>query len=153
MAFKLHHDNWGRLVFTGADGIEHVGVEPIRSFPITDPENGISVCDSRGRELAWVDNLANLPDDNRTMLTQELARREFVPILLRVIKVSTSVEPADWDVETDRGRTRFILKSEEDVRRLAGHRAMITDSNGLRYLIPDTRTLDPGTARVLERYL
>ena len=151
--FALHHDSWGRLVLTDADGKEHVSVEPIRSFPISDPDRGISLCDSKGRELMWVDSLADLPEPLRLHLQEDLACREFVPILQLILKVSAPIEPADWEVETDRGRTRFRVNNEDDVRRLANHRAMITDANGLRYLIPDTRALDAITARVLERYL
>ena len=151
--FALHRDGWGRLVLTDADGKEHVGVEPIRSFPISDPDRGISLCDAKGRELMWVDCLAQLPEPLRLHLQEDLASREFVPILQRILKVSAPIEPADWEVETDRGRTSFRVNNEDDVRRLANHRAMITDANGLRYLIPDTRVLDAITARVLERYL
>ena len=151
--FALHQDSWGRLVLTDAEGQEHVGVEPVRSFPVSDPAHGVSICDAEGRELVWIESLAGLPEQLRLCLEEELASREFVPVLLRILKVSAPSEPADWEVETDRGYTRLRINSEEDVRRLANHRAMVMDANGLRYLIPDTRTLDAGTARVLERYL
>src|SRR5579871_3917465 len=109
-SFKLDHDAWGRLVLTDAEGREHVGVEPVRAFPITDPDHGIALCDSHGKELVWIDDLTQLPAPLRQMLEDDLAQRQFLPVLRRVISVSSHVEPSEWDVETDRGRTRFSLK-------------------------------------------
>jgi hypothetical protein len=63
------------------------------------------------------------------------------------------VEPSEWEVETDRGPTRFILNNEDDVRRLDDQRALVIDASGIRYLIPDLRSLDAASRRVLERYL
>jgi len=56
-------------------------------------------------------------------------------------------------VDTDRGPTRFVLKTEDDVRRLGPYRALIIDAQGVRYLIPDTRDLDAYGRRAVERYL
>ncbi len=151
--FTLHHDAFGRLVLTDAAGKAHVGVEPIRSFPISNPHQGISICDPQGREVAWVDNDSDLAPEVRSTLLKDLARREFTPILRRIIRISSFIEPADWLVETDRGTTTIRLKSDEDVRRMPNFRAMVVDAYGTRYLVPDTRSLEPATGRILERYL
>src|SRR5262245_23160115 len=148
----LRHDAWGRLVLT-LDGEEHVGVEPARAFPITDPRHMVSLLSAEGRELLWVESLGALPDGVRRVLEEELARREFVPVLRRVLRVSAVVEPSEWEVETDRGETKFLLNSDEDVYPLSGGRAIVTDSNGIRYLIADLEALDGLSRRLLERYL
>ena len=49
----LHHDAWGRLVFTDAAGRQHVGVEPVRAFPLSDPACGVALLDAEGHELLW----------------------------------------------------------------------------------------------------
>jgi hypothetical protein len=151
--FGLHHDAWGRLVLTDLSGRQHVGVAPVRAFPISDPARGVSICDADGHEIVWIDSLDDLPAPVRRTLEDDLARREFVPVLRRIVKVSAPVEPAEWEVETDRGHTRFVLNSDDDVRPLGNHRAMVIDAHGIRYLIPDTRTLDATSRRLLERYL
>lgn len=151
--FQLHTDPLGRLVLTDAQGVAHVGVEPVRAFPITDPGHDISICDAEGRELLWIDDVEQVPQPTRRLLEDSLARRQFLPTLLRIVEVSGAIEPCEWEVETDRGRTRFSLRSEEDVRRLAGQRAIVTDAHGVRYLIPDVRALDAASRRILERYL
>jgi hypothetical protein len=152
-AFELHDDAWGRLMLTAADGHIHLGVHPVRAFPITDPRHGISLCDAEGHEVVWIDDLDALPPPVRQHLEAALARREFVPVLRRVLKVSAPVEPSEWIVETDRGPTKFILNSDEDVRRLGENRALLSDANGIRYLIPDIAALDSTSRRWLERYL
>jgi len=152
-AFQLHHDAWGRLVLTDVQGRQHVGAEPVCAFPITDPRRGVAICDADGTELVWLDNLDSLPAATRQVLEEELARRHFLPVITRVVRVEGASEPTTWDVETDRGPTRFTLKSEEDVRRVAGHRALIVDAHGVRYLIPDLRQLDAHSRRWLEHYI
>ena len=152
-AFGLSHDSWGRLVLIDSSGRRHSGVEPVRAFPIADPLHWISICDAEGRELVLVEDLAKIPQPVRQVLEDELARREFVPHVRRIVKVSTDVEPSEWDVETDRGPTRFLLNSSDDVRRLSPTSALLIDVHGTRYLIEDTGLLDAHSRRVLELYL
>jgi hypothetical protein len=151
--FSLDRDAWGRLVLIDTNGRRHVGVDPVRAFPISDPAHSISLCDAEGREVAFIEILADLPAPVRQLLETELAQREFVPVIERILRVSSDISPSDWEVETDRGRTEFTLNNDDDVRRLGPHRALLIDTRGIRYLIPDTRTLDAASRRILERYL
>jgi hypothetical protein len=151
--FALHYDAWGRLVLTDASGRQHVGVQPVRAFPISDPAHGLAICDADGRELVWIDTLDKLPAALRQLLEEDLARRQLMPLILRVVKISSPTEPSEWEVETDRGPTRLVLSSEEDVRPLSGNRVLVIDAYGIRYLIPDRGALDGASQRLLERYL
>jgi len=56
-------------------------------------------------------------------------------------------------VETDRGETQFILRTEEDIRRLGEGRLLIASSHGLQMLVPDRFALDKGSKKLLERFL
>jgi len=151
--FDLQCDAAGQLVFVDAAGVRHAPVVPVRDFPITDPDHWISICDASGRELAVVDDLSTLEPAAREALESDLARREFVPQVRRILSVPADTEPTEWEVETDRGRTRFLLNSGDDVRRLGPHRALIVDAQGIRYLIDDTRALDGFSRRIVDRYL
>jgi hypothetical protein len=153
LPFRLAVDGWGRLVLTDEAGREHTGVEPVRAFPLSSPEQGVSLCDGEGREVVWIDDLAQLPGEVRHLVEERLAGREFVPIIRQVVSISAAVEPSEWEVETDRGRTRFLLKNEDDVHALDEHRALVTDGHGIRYLIPDIRQLGSASRRLLERFL
>jgi hypothetical protein len=152
-AIDLRLDELGRLVLETADGRRYVGVEPVRAFPITDPGRWVSFCDADGREVLCLESLDALPPGSRQVVEGELALREFVPVIRRIVRVSGEGTPSDWEVETDRGPTRFTLDNEEDVRRIGTSRVLITDSRKLRYQVPDTRALDHFSRRVLEHYL
>lgn len=152
--FKLSRNAFGRLVFESADGGRvREGVVPVRAFPIAAPDEGIALVDADGHELAWIDRLADLPADVRALLEEELHHREFLPAISRLLSVSSFAVPSTWEVETDRGRTSFVLKGEEDIRRLAGTTLMIGDSHGVQYLIRDTHQLDKASRKLLDRFL
>ena len=149
----LYVDDFGELVLTDAAGHLHVGVVPVRAFPLSDAHHWLALCDSQGRELLIVEDPQQLSDETRAVLYAELARREFLPTIQRITHVSGTSEPCQWQVETDRGPTRFVLKSEDDIRRIGPHRALITDADGVRYLVADTRRLDAFSRRKMEWYL
>jgi hypothetical protein len=152
MDFTLRHDAWGRLVLIDATGREHVGVEPVRDFPISDPKHWISLVSAEGKELACVEEPEKLPPDVRKVLEDDLARREFVPVIQTIERI-TSTDPTEWTVTTDRGPTKFVVKSDDDIRRLGRHRALVVDAYGIRYFIADTKKLDAPSRKLLERYL
>lgn len=151
--FSLERDPWGHLVLTLEDGSRYSGVAAIRMFPVSSPEGPIALCDPRGREITWLPSLATVAADVRQMLEEDLAQRDFIPVITRVHRVSSLSEPCEWDVDTDRGRTTFVLRAEEDFHRLSPHRAIIVDSRGLRFLLADVRQLDAASRRFAEWYL
>ncbi|HEU5118008.1 MAG TPA: DUF1854 domain-containing protein [Isosphaeraceae bacterium] len=150
---KLSVDSFGRLVLTDADGEHHVGVEPVRAFPLSHPDRFFALVNDRGREVFTIDDPSTLPPEVRSVLEAELRKREFVPVLRRVLWTSAESPPAEWEVETDRGLTRFTIDADDQIRRLGAGRVLITDTRGLRYLVPDTSSLDSRSLRALERYL
>jgi len=150
--FQLHRDAFDRLVLTDADGRKLVGVEPVRAFPISSPGEWLSIMNADGGEVLCIREIGNLSPDVRTVLEEELSRREFVPIIERITNVMADVDPSQWQVVTDRGETTFLLDSEDDVRRLETYKALLIDTHGIRYLIPDTRKLDYASRRILDRY-
>lgn len=151
--FRLTRNPLGRLVFTGTDGEVHEGVVPVRAFPIAAPAEGIALVSADGHELAWIDCLTDLPDDMRALLEEELASREFMPEIRRIRHISSFATPSTWQVETDRGDTAFVLKGEEDIRRLAPPALLIADSQGIHYLIRDIHALDKASRKLLDRFL
>ncbi|MBS0436756.1 MAG: DUF1854 domain-containing protein [Proteobacteria bacterium] len=149
----LSRDDHGRLVLRGADGELHVGVVPVHAFPLSDPDSAISLVGSDGRECLWIARPAELPAEARALLDEELARREFAPVIERLLDVSTFSTPSTWRVRTDRGDAQLVLKGEEDIRRLGGTALLVTDSHGIGYRIADAKALDRRSRRLLERFL
>lgn len=151
-SYTLERDALGRLVFIDAAGVPHIGVYPVRAFPITEPDAGISIMDQSGKELYWFDGITAIPDGELTLIEEELAAREFMPVIEKITKVSTFATPSIWDIETDRGPTRIRLKGEEDIRRIACNTLLIADSNGLQFLIKDSTKLDKLSKKLLDRF-
>ena len=151
---QMHRDAHGRLALTLPDGTVHTGVLPVRAFPLAAPEEGISLVGADGHELLWLDRLDDLPTPARALVQEELAAREFVPTIQKILSVSSFSTPSTWDVETDRGTTTLVLKAEEDIRRLRGRTALlIASASGVQYAIADSTALDRASRRLLERFL
>lgn len=152
--FLLTRNPFGKLVYTGADGTTHTGVVPVRAFALTAPDEGIALLSAEGKELQWIERLSDLPEGLRALIEEELAQREFMPVIQRIVRVSSFATPSTWQIETDRGPTELILKSEDDIRRLRGAKSLlIADSNGIHYLIADRTALDTQSRKFLKRFL
>ena len=151
--FKLERDSYGRLILTAENDERHEGVTPVRAFPIGAPDEGISLVNFEGHEVAWADRLADLPDGARQLVEEELASREFVPEIRRIVAVSSFACPSTWQVDTDRGQAELILKGEEDIRRLSQTRLLIADTHGIQFLVRDLTALDRQSKKLLDRFL
>ena len=153
MAFQLTRNSFGKLVLTGEDGQVHEGVLPVRAFPIQAPGEGISMVLPDGKEVAWIDDLAGLPDDIGQLVHDELEGREFMPEILRIVGVTSFATPCTWTVATDRGHTEFLLKGEEDIRRIGATSLLVADNHGIHFLIRDMFTIDKHSRKILDRFL
>lgn len=149
----LTRSAFGRLVLITPEGRSHEGVVPMRAFPISAPGDSIALMGSDGHELAWIERLSDLRAETRGLLEEELASRDFVPEILRLHRVSSFATPSTWEVETDRGETVFVLKGEEDIRRLGRSGLLIADRHGIQFLVRDLGALDHASRRLLDRFL
>ena len=152
-SFKLRRDSFGKLVFTGEDGVDVVGVIPVRAFPIQAPTRGISLVRDGGKEVAWIDDLAGAPEPIRLLVTEELEGREFIPEILAIRGVSSFATPCTWTVKTDRGDTEFVLKVDEDIRRVGEASLLIADNHGINFLVRDMFRIDKHSRKILDRFL
>lgn len=152
-AFELDRDAFGRWALVLADGTCHVPVTAIRAYPITDPEGGVALMDAEGHELLWIDQLAQLAPAVRSQVQQALTEREFLPVIEKLEGVSSFATPSTWTVVTNRGTTQFLLKGEEDIRRLTGTVLLINDADGVQYMIRDLAAMDKHSRKLLDRFL
>lgn len=151
--FKLNRNLAGRLQLTSNDGTVHEGVYPARPFPIAAPGEGLSLLSKAGHELAWITRLADLPIEFQKLIEEELAQREFMPVIHRINHVSSFATPSTWDVETDKGSTQLILKGEDQIWRLTHTSLLITDSHGVNFIIRELDQLDKSSRKLLGRFL
>ena len=151
--FTLSRNSLGKLVLTTSDGTQHEGVVPVRAFPISAADDGVGMMSTDGKELAWIPRLDALSASNRALIEAELASREFMPEIRKILGVSTYATPSVWTVQTDRGQTDLVLRGEEDIRRLTGTTLLISDNHGIHYLIRDQFALDKPSRKILDRFL
>ena len=151
--FTLSKNTFGQLCLRTEDGQFYEQVLPVKAFPISLPGECIALVDRDGHELVWLENLNQISADNQVIIKEELANREFMPVLTRISEVSSFATPSTWTVETSRGATQFVLKGEEDIRRISKDTYLISDNHGVQYLIDNIQLLDKHSRRLLDRFL
>ena len=151
--FQLTRNDFRQLVLTDLDGVEHVDVRPVRAFPIQSPSDGISLVKENGAEVAWIDHLSDLPSTIRTLIDEELEGREFMPEIAKIVSVTSFATPCTWNVKTDRGDTNFVLKGDEDIRRIGKESLLISDNHGIHFLIRNMFEIDKHSRKILDRFL
>ncbi len=151
--FQLSRDEWSHLKLTDSAGNEYLDVAVVPLFPISASKQWVSIVSSEGEEIACLDSMLGLSTSNVALLEEELALREFVPIIEKVVSVSGIMEPCEWFVETNHGPTNFVLKTEEDVRRISAKAVNIIDANGIRYRVDDIKKLDKRSRSFVEWYV
>ncbi|GGC15374.1 cyanophycin metabolism-associated DUF1854 family protein [Pseudoduganella buxea] len=151
--FQLERDAFGRLNLTDAAGTVHHNVSPVRAFPVQAPDEGLALVNGDGKEVAWIDRLDDLPPAVAGLVREELSGREFMPEIARIIDVTSFATPCTWTVETNRGRTEFVLRGEEDIRRIGPEALLVSDTHGIHFLIRDQYALDKHSKKILDRFM
>jgi hypothetical protein len=151
--FKLIRNPAGQLQLTTRNNEVHNGVYPVRAFPISAADEGLSLMSLEGHELAWINQLSDLPEDIRALVAEELTQREFMPEIHRIMHVSSFATPSTWQLMTNRGEATLTLKSEDHIRRLTHTSLLISDSHGIDFLIPEIDQLDKPSRKLLDRFL
>ena len=150
--WTLQRDTFGKLILTNAQGERSEGVVPVRAFPIQSPEVGISMVDTDGHEVAWIESLVDLAEPAQSLIRTELATREFMPVISTIVSVTSFSTPCTWKVETDRGDTEFVLKGDEDIRRIGKDSLLIADNHGIHFLIRNMFEVDKHSRKILDRF-
>jgi hypothetical protein len=152
--FELERNAFGKLVLRTPSGERYEGVVPVRAFPIQAPEDGISLVNLDGEEVGWVDMLGDLPEPAQGLIRDVLGNREFMPVITSIEAVTSFSTPCTWTVQTDRGTTHFVLRGDEDIRRIGKDNALlIADTHGIQYLVRDQFALNAHSKKILDRFL
>ncbi len=78
---------------------------------LADGQKSIRVDTKSGDELLLLTSLDKLDQHGREALEQELKRRYFLPKIKQINDVSIHLGDYYWDVVTDRGPKKFMLRS------------------------------------------
>ncbi|MEP6763365.1 MAG: DUF1854 domain-containing protein [Gemmatimonadaceae bacterium] len=149
-AFELRGEDDGRLFVMIND--ELVAVQLRQCFPWSQPTRYLSLWSGDGvdeREVALVDDPANLPPVSRAALEQALAAAGFVLQVTRVESIKEEVEIRNWSVLTKHGPRTFQTHLDDWPRELPDGALLIRDVAGDLYRLPPTSELDKKSKEVL----
>ena len=135
-------------------------VLPIRSFPITEPEEFISIREpetkdkGKGDEIGMIRRMSDFPDDVQSLLREELSRRYFTSELLKIFSVKEKFGYSYWEVQTSSGKISFVMTNpSSNIRTLEDGRVFIHDIDGNCFAITDPSKLDKASFRHIEIYM
>ena len=160
--FRRSEGNLISLTLTQPDGTveEFERVVPVRAFPITDPDEFISIKepDSRekgkGAELGLIRRMSDFDADTQALLREELDRRYFTPVITRLTGVKEKFGYFYWDAETTAGKISFVMTNvSSNIRTLEDGRVFIHDIDGNCFEIPDPAKLDKASLKKIEIYM
>ena len=152
VAFELTQNAAGHWQLQLDSGL-HQGVVVVRAFPIGAPDEAVSILSAEGHELLWLPHPLQLPQAQQQAVMNALQAREFMPEIQRVDEVSSFTTPSTWSVQTHRGFTQFVLRGEEDIRRISSKTLIVADEHGVQFLIRDLPALDRHSRKLLDRFL
>ena len=151
--FTLERDAFGKLVLTLPSGDRFEGVVPVRAYPIQAPQDGVALVATDGHEVGWLDRLSDAPEPVQALIQEALDTREFMPEILDIVSVTSFSTPCTWSVKTDRGDTHFVLRGDEDIRRVGPTVLLVTDSHGIQFKIRDLLLLSKESRKIMDRFL
>ena len=150
------------LILKNEDGSEEFfeRVLPIRSFPITETEEFISVREpetkdkGKGDEIGMIRRMSDFPEDVQELLREELSRRYFTPELIKIFSVKEKFGYSYWEVLTSSGKISFVMTNpSSNIRTLEDGRVFIHDIDGNCFAITDPTKLDKASYRHIEIYM
>ena len=125
-----------------------------RAYPFSDPDHYIGLRDGKDKDIGLIVHPDELDAVSRNIMDEELARRYFTPQIERVVSVKEEMGVVAWEVETDRGARRFIVRNLRDSTfPLGPNRLMMTDTDGNRYEFPDVTAVGSKAYQVLVKVL
>lgn len=128
-------------------------LEPRRLFPVSDPENYITLLDDKEKEKALIKSLASISKESREAIEGCFGDYYMIPQITAVLAVEDKLGTLKWKVMTDRGEVSFRIRNRHsDIKVLDGNRLFVRDSNDNRYL-SDLGSLDKASMRLIFSYL
>ncbi len=145
----------GKVLYSDSGGGEAVAVRLVWARPLSDRGGPVSVLQAgKKREIAYLENLSVLDGASRRIAEEELERGMVMPAVTAIYSVRQRFGNYYWDVETDRGRKKFLLTSPEtNSLRPTPDSVVVRDVSGNCYAVPSVESLDRTSRIELERVL
>ena len=137
----------GRLIVICNE--QPISVRLRQCFPWSEPHRHLSLRDDKEREVALIDDPAQLVPASRRALEDALAAAGFVLVVTRVVGVDEEVEIRHWSVETMHGPRTFQTHLDDWPRTLPGGDLLIRDVGGDLYRLANPREMDRKSRELL----
>jgi hypothetical protein len=137
------------------DDRSYLKVYAVRAFPLTHPHEFIGLQDAvTGREIGILRNLREMSNEARQLVLESLDSRYFVPKISRIIEAKREFGTVYWNVETDRGPRKFMMRGIRDsLHEIEPGRYLVVDIDGNRFEIPHLERLDARSQRNWDRLI
>ena len=130
-----------KLICSNGDVYE--SLEPRRLFPMSNPENYITLLDGKENEIALVKNISELDAESRKAIEDCFYEYYLIPEITEIIHIDDTSGVLKWNVRTDRGDVKFSVQNRHsDIKVTDRKMIVIRDSNDNRYRIKDISKLD-----------
>lgn len=130
-----------------------VAVSLNRCFPWTEPRRFLSLRDDQDRELAIIDDPAELDASSRDALETAMREAAFVFEIEKVLEIEDEFELRSWKVLTRQGPRRFQTRLDQWPRQVPGGALLIRDLAGDLYCVRAPGKLDEKSRKLLWAYV
>ncbi|MFH1566707.1 MAG: DUF1854 domain-containing protein [Gemmatimonadota bacterium] len=139
----------GQLQMTVA-GQAYEEVRLRRAFPLEIPDRYLGFFLPDGSEVGLLASPDGLDEESRKVLTAELERTYFLPVITAVGKIGEEFGVVHADVETTSGPRQIEIRGiRSSIRVLSRQRALVEDATGNRYELRDYHRLSKLTREIL----
>ena len=136
------------------NGTTHARVQLNRALPLTAPTRYICVTDMDDKELAVIEDIDALSEENRALVGAELDLRYYYPVVTDVRDIKEKLGAYYLSVSIGDYEKNVAVKDiSKNMRQLGGGALILTDVDGNRFHIPNVYEIRRKCLRVLEPYL
>jgi len=125
-------------------------VRAVRALPLTQPDRYISLQDDEGEEIGMIPSLAELDNESRAAVEQDLDIFYLRPTVQSIEKVEARHGVITWELITSMGPRTVHVRDRSHIRVLPNGRTILTDIHEGKYEIPPLAELDQKSRDWLE---
>jgi hypothetical protein len=130
-----------------------VEVRAQRCFPWMTPDGFFSLRTGEGEEVAFIEDIAEIPQDSAHVLRDDLRVSGFTLNVKRIISLKKEIELRVWRVETEQGERQFQTELDDWPITLPNGSLLIKDVIGDLYRIDNPGELDKRSQKLLWGFL
>lgn len=155
---RIHLCERGALNVTIEGERAYGGVFAVRCLPVKYPSQYLSLRyldeNKRETEVGLIRNLSDWPADVRSLIEGSLRKRFFVHTITAIRSIENVQGYLNFDVETDLGPRRFIMRWQGDKAQDYGQAGrMLVDTEENRYLVRDVEALPERDRALFMRFI